>query len=399
MAPRQVPISCSRRPAVGFRTAPSWGPRVPWRSASGTLRDGCGRPVPGEASLVQAHSGVGPHGPPRPGQTSPCGKGIDHRLYGQPPAGRTEETRSADNRRRSCAACPTARSSRPEPSHRYEADPMTMTALDSPLLRMTQETPTQYWNDSCAVDELDYAVERGATGRDLESEHRARRDEEGEGPLGAARPRARRAPTRRWTEVELTWAIVEEMAARGAAILQPGLRSAARRPRRAGSRSRPTRPTTATRPGWSSRPSASHGLAPNIQVKFPVTAAGLVAIEEATFRGVNINGTVSFTVPQAHRRRRGRRARPRPARRGRRRRRLDVADRHDHDRAARRLDEGPRRARRPGRPPGRPELGRASPPSSAPTGSSASAATGRACWPRPTGTGSTGPSWSAATSA
>jgi transaldolase len=41
------------------------------------------------------------------------------------------------------------------------------------------------------------------------------------------------------------------------------------------------------------------GLAPNIQVKFPVTASGLAAIEEATFRGVNINGTVSFTVPQA----------------------------------------------------------------------------------------------------
>jgi transaldolase len=42
-----------------------------------------------------------------------------------------------------------------------------------------------------------------------------------------------------------------------------------------------------------------HGLAPNIQVKFPATAAGIVAIEEATFRGVNINATVSFTVPQA----------------------------------------------------------------------------------------------------
>jgi transaldolase len=41
------------------------------------------------------------------------------------------------------------------------------------------------------------------------------------------------------------------------------------------------------------------GLAPNIQVKFPATAAGIVAIEEATFRGVSINATVSFTVPQA----------------------------------------------------------------------------------------------------
>jgi len=36
-----------------------------------------------------------------------------------------------------------------------------------------------------------------------------------------------------------------------------------------------------------------------MQVKFPATAAGMVAIEKATARGVSINATVSFTVPQA----------------------------------------------------------------------------------------------------
>ena len=41
------------------------------------------------------------------------------------------------------------------------------------------------------------------------------------------------------------------------------------------------------------------GLAPNIQVKIPVTAAGVAAIEEATYRGVVINATVSFALPQA----------------------------------------------------------------------------------------------------
>ena len=40
-------------------------------------------------------------------------------------------------------------------------------------------------------------------------------------------------------------------------------------------------------------------LAPNVQVKFPTTAAGLEAIEEATARGIAINATVGFTVPQA----------------------------------------------------------------------------------------------------
>jgi transaldolase len=41
------------------------------------------------------------------------------------------------------------------------------------------------------------------------------------------------------------------------------------------------------------------GLAPNMQVKFPATQAGIRAIEQATAAGVNINATVSFTVAQA----------------------------------------------------------------------------------------------------
>jgi transaldolase len=40
-------------------------------------------------------------------------------------------------------------------------------------------------------------------------------------------------------------------------------------------------------------------LSPNIQVKIPVTAAGIPALEEATYRGVTINATVCFTLPQA----------------------------------------------------------------------------------------------------
>ncbi|WNY33750.1 transaldolase family protein [Curtobacterium flaccumfaciens] len=39
-------------------------------------------------------------------------------------------------------------------------------------------------------------------------------------------------------------------------------------------------------------------LAPNIIVKIPATKVGIAAIEEAAYRGVSINATVSFTVPQ-----------------------------------------------------------------------------------------------------
>jgi transaldolase len=39
-------------------------------------------------------------------------------------------------------------------------------------------------------------------------------------------------------------------------------------------------------------------LAPNMIVKIPVTSAGIPAIEEATYRGISINATVCFTLPQ-----------------------------------------------------------------------------------------------------
>jgi transaldolase len=40
-------------------------------------------------------------------------------------------------------------------------------------------------------------------------------------------------------------------------------------------------------------------LAPNIAIKAPANAAGLVAIEEMTARGIRVNATVSFSVAQA----------------------------------------------------------------------------------------------------
>ena len=41
---------------------------------------------------------------------------------------------------------------------------MTLIEVESPLQRMVDATPTDYWNDSCAIAEVDYAVARGGTG-------------------------------------------------------------------------------------------------------------------------------------------------------------------------------------------------------------------------------------------
>src|SRR6185503_8699824 len=38
------------------------------------------------------------------------------------------------------------------------------TTFRSPLHQMVSTTPTEFWNDSCAMSELRYAIEHGATG-------------------------------------------------------------------------------------------------------------------------------------------------------------------------------------------------------------------------------------------
>ncbi len=40
----------------------------------------------------------------------------------------------------------------------------TDTTAPSPLLRTVSTTATDYWNDSCAVDELEYAIANGGVG-------------------------------------------------------------------------------------------------------------------------------------------------------------------------------------------------------------------------------------------
>ena len=172
----------------------------------------------------------------------------------------------------------------------------TIAAVEAPLLRMVERTPTDYWNDSCAVAELDYAVSRGATGATsnpviVGEVMKKERDHW----VPRVREFAAENPT--WSEVEITWALIEEMGARGAAILAPVFE---KHDGRKGRLSLQTNPANYRDPARMTEQAVHFStLAPNIQVKFPCTAAGITAIEEATARGVVINGTVAFTVAQA----------------------------------------------------------------------------------------------------
>jgi transaldolase len=168
--------------------------------------------------------------------------------------------------------------------------------IDCPMLRTVSDRPTDYWNDSCAVDELEYAVARGATGAtsnpsivlEVLRKERAHWVPRIEG-LRAADPSA--------TETDLTWALIEEMAVRGAGVLEPVFVREHGRKGRLSLQTNPANYPNAER--MLEQGIRFAGLAPNVQVKFPATRAGIEAIEAATAAGVSINATVCFTVAQA----------------------------------------------------------------------------------------------------
>jgi len=167
---------------------------------------------------------------------------------------------------------------------------------ESPLARMARTTPTEYWNDSCAIAELEYAIARGAVGA---TSNPTIVGEVLKKEADVWRPRiqeiARERPEA--NDLDVTWQVVEEMAVWGAATLEPIHRREHGRKGRLSIQTNPTLYRDAQRMLEQGR--RFDALAPNMQVKFPATRAGLTAIEEATSLGISINATVSFTVPQA----------------------------------------------------------------------------------------------------
>ncbi len=168
--------------------------------------------------------------------------------------------------------------------------------METPLGRMARTTPTRYWNDSCSTVELEYAVANGAVGA---TSNPTIVGEVLKNELDRWLPRIRQIRDERpaASDLDITWQLIEEMAVRGAAILAPIFERTDGRTGRLSIQTDPTQYRNPERMVEQGRRFA--GLAPNMQVKFPTTAAGLVAIEEATALGISINATVSFTLPQA----------------------------------------------------------------------------------------------------
>lgn len=166
----------------------------------------------------------------------------------------------------------------------------------SKLLETVSRFPTDYWNDSCSIEELTWAIERGAVGATTNPTIVLQVLQQ-ELPRWDKRIRAMVAGNPTWDEARLTWRLVEEMARDGAALLLPIFKREGGRKGRLSAQTNPVLYRHAA--AMADHAVRLSQLAPNMQVKIPATSAGIAAIEEATFRGVSINATVSFTVPQA----------------------------------------------------------------------------------------------------
>jgi len=175
-------------------------------------------------------------------------------------------------------------------------EPLSPPLADTPLGRTIALGPTDIWNDSCAIDELQYAISYGAVGATANptivvdvfkkdpARNKARLRQ-----LAAERPDA--------TEDELAWLMVEEMSLAAAPLLMPTFDRFKGRKGRLSMQTSPVYYRNAAKIVEQAVHFSS--LAPNIVVKVPATKAGIAAMEEATYRGVSINCTVSFSVAQA----------------------------------------------------------------------------------------------------
>jgi transaldolase len=165
----------------------------------------------------------------------------------------------------------------------------------SPLHQMTQTTRTCLWNDSAGFEDLTYALEHGAVGAtcnpvivlDVLKQ---------EMPLWKGRITELIDARRSASEREIAWALVEEISATRAAMLRPIFDQQGGKNGRLSIQTNPIlyRNTEAL----TEQALRFSVLAPNMIVKIPVTAAGIAAFEDLTYKGVSLNATVCFSLPQ-----------------------------------------------------------------------------------------------------
>ncbi|QHC54820.1 transaldolase [Rathayibacter tanaceti] len=176
------------------------------------------------------------------------------------------------------------------------SDTSTTSTTVLPLRAAAEGSPTSLWNDSADPIELGRSLTFGAVGATCNpviAFTTIQRNLDIWGPRIAEL--ALEHPTA--GESELGWLAIEELSVQAASLLLPAFRESGGRNGRLSVQTDPR----LHRDVDALVEQAVHfsSLAENIIVKIPATAKGIQAIEEATYRGVSINATVSFTVAQA----------------------------------------------------------------------------------------------------
>lgn len=173
---------------------------------------------------------------------------------------------------------------------------MTDEKIALPLLRMTQTTPTRLWNDSAIPSELSAAIGWGAEGATC-NPVLALSALQADLPTWRQRmiEYAKADPTA--TESRIGWQMVRELSIAAAKLLEPAFEEHKGVNGRLSVQTDPRLRRDST--ALVAQAVEFDAMAPNIIVKIAATAPGIEAIEEATYRGISINATVSFTVPQA----------------------------------------------------------------------------------------------------
>lgn len=165
-----------------------------------------------------------------------------------------------------------------------------------PLLTAAQTTPTALWNDSSDLEELRQSISFGGVGATCNPVIAYTVIKSN---IDAWRPRIKAIadanPT--WGEAAIGWQAVKDLSVEAAELLKPIFDEHNGRNGRLSVQTDPRLHRNAK--ALADQAEEFHHLAENIVVKIPATKTGIEAIEDATYRGVSINVTVSFSVPQA----------------------------------------------------------------------------------------------------
>lgn len=168
--------------------------------------------------------------------------------------------------------------------------------MTSPFLQMSEISPTVLWNDSADPAELSQSISWGAVGATCNpvialTALKANKD------LWNGRIKEYHLANPTATDDAIGWEMVKVLSIEAAALLMPSFEKYAGHNGRLSIQTDPRLHRDAK--ALADQAVEFSKLAPNMIVKIPVTTAGVAAFEEATYRGVSVNATVSFSVSQA----------------------------------------------------------------------------------------------------